>query len=366
MIKKRGLGAVIAVFLVTIAIFGITYGAWNAITTVFAPPATNQTQPITLTIQPSETPAQIADDLYNKGLIRNTLAFVVWARVKGLDTKLQAGTYTLKPGMTIDDIIGKLQNGQPAGKPLRVIDGYRLEQIAREANSIGLTNFNEQDFLNYVHHPETFPDVAKYPILQGKKSMEGLLYPDTYLVPVNYSAAQVIDLMLNEFTNALQANNLASLAQPHQLSEYQMIVLASIVQREASNVGQMPLIAGIYWNRVFAPTDETAGYMDADPTVEYAHDTDHPPAAQAPYWKNLNSLGTGSSVEPDSLWNTYTHKGLPPTPISSPSLAALKAAASPKQTSCYFFYNKPSDGSVVCEATFAKIQQDQQRDGLLK
>jgi UPF0755 protein len=135
-----------------------------------------------------------------------------------------------------------------------------------------------------------------------------------------------------------------------------MLILASIVQREASNAGQMPKIAGIYWNRLYKPTPETAGYLTSNPTVEYASDTDNPPS-DGNYWRDLNGLGTGTTVDKDSRWNTYTHRGLPPTPISSPGLAALQAAASPAPTNCYYFLLKPADGSVVCAQTSAQLQQ---------
>ena len=360
--KKRGRGAIIAVLLVTLVIFGALYGAWSAITTVFEPPMTTRTTQIPLVIQSGESTTQIADDLYQKGLIRNPLAFRIWARIKGLDTRLQAGAYLLKPGMSIDGIIAKLLNGQPDERRLAVIDGWRLEQIAAQASKAGLSNFNQQQFLTYTHHPDQFPDRAKYPILQKAPSMEGLLFPDTYLIPINDNTVQVIDMMLDEFTNAVQP--LVATAQQHQLSEYQMIILASIVQREAANTGQMPLIAGIYWNRQFKPTNETVGFLAADPTVVYGYVSDHLIASQANYWPDLNNLGTGTTVDPNSPWNTYTHKGLPPTPIASPNLAALKAAASPKPTNCYFFYNRPKDGAIVCEPTLEQIQQDEQRDHL--
>jgi UPF0755 protein len=356
--KKQGRGAIIAVFLVAIVIFGVIYEAWSMVTTVFEPPATNQSKQVTLTIQPKDTPAQVADELYRDGLIRNPTAFVVWAKVKGLDKTLEAGVYTLTPGMTIDGIITKLQNGQPDGKNLLVVEGYRLEQIAEKAGQAGLVNFSKQDFLNYTHNPGKFPDAAKYPILQGKKSMEGLLYPDTYVIPVNYNTTQIIDMMLTEFTNALQTNNLATLAQKHQLNEYTMITLASIVQREASNAGQMPLIAGIYWNRIYKSADSDIGgpYLKSDPTVEYAYYTDHPPT-DGNYWNDLNNLGKGANVDPTNHWNTYNFPGWTPTPISSPGLVALKAAASPQPTNCYYFLTKPSDGSLVCTQTYPEFLQ---------
>lgn len=357
--KKRGRGALIAVCLVALVVFGVIYGAWSTLTSIFEPPSITQTHQLTLVVQNGETTTQIADELYKDGLIRNPLAFRIWARIKGLDTHLEAGAYILTPGMTIDNIIAKLQEAQPDDKALEVFDGWRLEQIAAQANTLGLVNFKEQDFLNYTRHPDQFPDKAKYPVLQKAPSMEGLLFPDTYLVPLNYNTVQIIDMMLDEFTNAVQP--LLAKAQQHNLTEYQMVTLASIVQREAANTKQMGLIAGIYWKRINQPSTDVGGpYLQADPTVQYARDTDTPPTSASGYWGPLNDKG--SNIDPNSHWNTYNFPGWPPTAIASPNLDALKAAASPSQTNCYYFYNRPSDGAVVCEPTFQQIQQDEQRD----
>lgn len=277
-----------------------------------------------------------------------------------MDNSLQAGVYNLTPGQSVDGIIGKLQDGQPDAQNLLVIDGWRLEQIANQVDSLGLSNFSKQDFLNYTHHPDQFPDKAKYPLLKNLASMEGLMYPDTYSVPTGATTVQVIDMMLDDLNQVIQTNNLVALAQKNNLTEYQMITLASIVQREASNAQQMPLIAGIYWKRINQPSSDVGGpVLQSDPTVEYAYDTDNPPASGEHYWKDLNDRGTGSTVDAGNLWNTYTHPGWTPTPISSPNLAALKAAASPVPTNCYYFFTKSSDGSLVCEPTFKLIQIDE-------
>jgi UPF0755 protein len=355
MTRKRGRGAIIGVFLTALVIFGIIYGAWSTITTVFAPPVATHSGPITLAVKEGETTAQIADDLYAHSLIRNPLAFRIWARVKGLDTQLHAGAYILTPGMSIDRIVAKLLQQQPDEKRLAVIDGWRLEQIAAQTAALGLVNVNSQDFSKYIHHPDQFPDRARYAFLQKAPSMEGLLFPDTYLIPLNYNTVQVIDLMLDEFTRVVQQYNLAPQAQQHQLALYTMVVLASIVQREAANTGQMPLIAGIYWKRINQPSLDVGGpLLAADPTVQYARDSDKPPTTANGYWGPLDN--TGGQVDPGSRWNTYTHQGWPPTPIASPGLDALKAAASPAQTNCYYFFSK-QDGSLVCAPTYAQILQ---------
>ncbi len=332
-------------------------GIWFAVTTLFSPPSAVQHGPVPLVIRSGESTQEIADDLARKGLIRNAQVFRIWARIEGLDRHLQAGVYALTPGMGMEQIIHHLQSGQPDEKRLKIIEGWRLEQIAGQLRTLALPEFSVQDFLRYTHHPEQFPERARYPLLRQASSMEGLLFPDTYLIPINYTTAQVIEIMLNRLNQVVQEEHLAAQAQQHQLSEYQMIILASIVQREAANDKQMPLIAGIYWKRLYQPSPEIGARLEADPTVQYARDTDHPPSSPDHYWKPLND--TGGKIDPANPWNTYNprHAGWPPTPIASPGRQALQAAAAPTRTDCYFFLTRPGDGSLACAATYARFQQ---------
>src|SRR2546427_1443133 len=167
--KRRSTrGAIIAVLLLGLLIFGIVYYAWNTTTAIFQPvAAAGQGKDIPIEIQKGETTAQIADDLQARGLIRNALAFRLWARIKGLDAQLQAGGYNhLNTSMTISDIIDQLLTASPDVIYVVVPEGYRIEQIARLFAGAGLVKFNEQDFLKYTKHPDQFPDAGKYPILK--------------------------------------------------------------------------------------------------------------------------------------------------------------------------------------------------------
>jgi UPF0755 protein len=344
-------------------IFGGVYFAWTTVTDVFQPASASQPKTVAFVISSGESGAQIADALQSKGLIRNSLAFRVWARIKGLDTRLQAGAYNLSPSMTIDQLITQLLNAQPDAIPVTILEGWRIEQIANkfarnDAAYPPLMKFNKQDFLNETLRPTQFPDYAKYPFLKSipaGSGMEGFLFPDTYLVPVNATAREVINIMLTEFNARVQQNRLDTLAKQNKLSLYQMVILASIVQREALFDNDRPLVASVYWNRIYKPNAETVSTLDADPTVQYARDS--APGTKT-YWTPLND--SGRLIAPTSLWNTYTHQGFPPTPICSPGLASLKAAASPAQTGFYFFLSKP-DGRNVYEKTNAEFQLDVQK-----
>ncbi len=355
--------AIIAILLIGLAIFGVTYYAWNTTADIFQPVTTaGNGKSISFEISKGESTAQIATELQQKGLIRNSLAFRVWARIKGLDTHLEAGIYKkLNTSMTISDIIDQLLNAQPDAIRVLVLEGWRLEQIARQFSTAGLANFKVNDFLNYTKHINTFPNAAKYKILQNVpagSSMEGLLFPSSYAVPVDATASDVVGLLLQTMTDTITKNHLDTLAAQHNLSLYKMLTLASIVEREAgakNDVKERGDIASVYWNRIYKPNDETVGLLQADPTVQYARDTQTPPKT---YWQPLDD--SGSKIATDSQWNTYVVKGLPPTPICSPGLTSLQAAAAPANTDFYFFLTK-KDGHAVFAKTNAEFQQYEQQ-----
>src|SRR5437763_11776230 len=160
--------AIIAVLLLGALIFGGVYYAWNTAIDIFQPVTTpGQGRTIPIQIKSGETTAQIADNLQAKGLIRNALAFRIWARIKGLDAQLQAGGYNhLNTSMTISDIIDQLQTASPDVIYVSIPEGYRIEQIAHVFAGAGVVRFNEQDFLKYALHPGQFPDAGKYPVLK--------------------------------------------------------------------------------------------------------------------------------------------------------------------------------------------------------
>ncbi len=355
--------AILSVLLLGLLIFMLAIYGWNTASAIFLPVTNGSGKTVSVEITKGETTAQIADDLQKKGLIRNALAFRIWARIKGLDTNLQAGIYkNLNTSMTISQITDQLLNAQPDAVRVVIPEGWRLEQMAQRFADpgTGLPKFDAKQFLQYTQHINTFPDAAKYPILKlvpAGQSMEGLLFPASYEVPVDATASDVIDMMLQAMETTIQQNHLDTLAQQHQMNTYQMITLASIVEREVVYNKDRADVASVYWNRLFVPGNETAGFLDADPTVQYARDTD---AKQPPttYWTPLNDAAR--NIDPNSPWNTYTNKGLPPTPICGPGLASMEAAAAPPKTN-YLYFLAAKDGHIVYAATYAEFQQDEQK-----
>jgi UPF0755 protein len=357
--KKRGQrGAIIAVLLLGLLIFGGVYFAWTTVTDIFQPVNTDQGKTVVVVVQNGDTALQVANELQAKGLIHNALAFRIWARIKGLDIHLQAGAYKLNTSMSIDTIIGQLLNAQPDDFVVSIPEGLRIEQIAQRLGAAGLPRFDTQEFLKYTKHPIQFPNAAKYPILKSIPSgsgMEGLLFPDTYLIPVNATARDVVNMMLTEFSDKVQQNRLELLAKQNRMSLYQVVILASIVEREIIFDKDRPLVASVYWNRIYKPNNETEGLLDADPTVQYARDSQ---PGTTNYWKPLQDVG--GNIVPNSPWNTYIHKGFPPTPICNPGLVSMLAAAAPARTDYYFFLSK-KDGTNVYAKTLAEFEADKQK-----
>jgi UPF0755 protein len=347
--------AILSIFIVALLIFGSVVYAWNTTIDLFNPAGDSST-PIPLEIRPNETTAEIADDLQRKGLIRNALTFRIWARIKGLDQQLQAGYYKhLTPRMSIMEITDQLLNGQPDAIPYTIVEGYRIEQIANVfAKDNKLVKFKKDEFLNYAHHPDTFPDKEKHSLLQyipQDYGMEGLLFATTYEAPVQSTAQDIINLMLKMTEDTISKNNLEQIAKQHQYQNvYEMINLASVVERETGNektTNYRPQIASVYWNRIFKQNDETVGLLNADPTSQYGRDTANPPSK---YWSPIDDPHI------DSPYNTYDNKGLPPTPICSPGLASLQAAANPADTNYYFFF-AAKDGKNYFASTLAEFEQ---------
>lgn len=368
--KQRSWPAIVSVILLGAIIFYAVSYAWNTTTSVFQPANPNDKNAVSFAVAPGDTTAQIGEKLYQSGLIRDPLAFRVWARIKGLDTRLQAGVYNkLTPSMTISQIIDQLLDAQPDATRVVVPEGMRLEQIVKQFSTAQpkLVKFKADEFLNYTKHIDTFPDAAKYPILKDVpkgRSMEGLLFPATYDIPVNGTARDTVNKLLTITQNVvnddadtlkgLGVNQPLHLNKARQLNVYQAFILASLVEREVVHDEDRAGVASVYWNRILRPNNETVGLLNSDPSVQYARDSLKAPTS---YWKDLED--SGGLVAPDSIWNTYTHKGWPPTPICSPGLASLKAAAQPPQSDNYFFLGK-KDGHIVYaknKADFDKLVQ---------
>jgi len=276
----------------------------------------------TFTIELGESVNSVSSHLEVVGLIRDAESFRSYLIYSGLDTSIQAGKYKLSAAMSAIDIAHELQDATSAEVTFVVLSGWRTEEIANSLSTSGL-DITEQDFISAVQHPS-----IAYDFLAGATSSEGFLFPDSYIFARTITADELIDQLVRNFSLHLSAD-MKNGFEKQGLTVYQAVTLASIVEREAVQDEEKPLIASVYLNRL-----RIGMKLDADPTVQYAMGYD---SVSRGWWKNPLSL---DDLKFNSLYNTYTYVGLPPAPISNPGLKALQAVAFPGETSYYYFRAK--------------------------
>jgi UPF0755 protein len=278
-------------------------------------------------IEIGESVDSVANHLESVGLIRDADSFRTYLIYSGLDTSIQAGTYQLSTAMSALDIAHELQDATPEEVTFVVLPGWRVEEIAESLSTSGLP-ITYDEFLSAAKTPP-----QEFDFLAGATSVEGFLYPDSYIFPRGpFSAQEMIAEMIRSFAVHLTPD-LRNGFEQQGLTVYQAVTLASMVEREAVQEEEQASIASVYLNRF-----KIGMKLDADPTVQYAIGYN---ILQRTWWTNPLSL---LDLEINSVYNTYIYEGLPPTPIANPSLGALRAVAFPAETP-YLFFRARCDGS---------------------
>ncbi len=324
-------------------------------------PAGDDSTLVTFVVQPGETAAQVAARLEEEGLVVNGEVFRRFMTYQGLDRTLEAGTYRLRADMTMHDIARALPAACADTVTVTIPEGWRMEQVAWLLEQQGLVRAD--DFLAHARSAQyDYPWLANRP---PGATLEGFLFPDTYQLPTETTPAAIVDLMLSNF-NAKAAPEITTRLAGKQLFDiqtgqyrpmtlYDVIILASIVEREAVVPDERPIIASVYYNRLDpAHVEETALRLSADPTVQYAKGYD----PQTGNWWNPMLPGEGQTI--DSPYNTFRVQGLPPGPICSPGLASILAVLNPAQTD-YLYFHAIGDGSHVFASTLEEHLKNQQQ-----
>jgi UPF0755 protein len=324
-------------------------------------PAGDNPSPVTFTVEPGETAAQVAASLEEQGLVVNGEVFRRFMTYHGLDVSLEAGTYALRQTMTMHEIAEALQYGAGDALTVTIPEGWRMEQVGWLLEQQEL--MRADDFVAQARTGQyDYAWLADRP--QGA-TVEGFLFPDTYELATDASAANVIELMLSTF-DARVAPEIAGrlpgqmifdvgLGNYRPMTVYDVVTLASIVEREAVVPDERPIIASVYLNRLDpAYVEETALRLSADPTVQYAKGFD----PETGNWWNPMLPGEGQTIE--SPYNTFQVQGLPPGPICSPGLASILAVLNPADTN-YLYFHAIGDGSHVFAATLEEHLQNQQQ-----
>ena len=267
------------------------------------------------TVNDGEPTHAIAQRLEQTGIILDADAFLDYLTYTGLDTSLQAGDYQFESFMSMVDVARTMQDITPQDVTFVVLPGWRMEEIAASLPTSGLSAEPEA-FLQSARTP------INYPFLGGASTNEGFFLPDSYILPRATDADGLVEALIRNFSLHL-TSELETGFSNQNLTVYQAVTLASMVERESVINEEMPLIASVFLNRLYA-----GWKLDSDPTVQYAVGFD------GNWWPNPLSA---FDLEFDSPYNTYLYTGLPPAPIANPSLEALSAIANPVTTNYYFF-----------------------------
>lgn len=274
----------------------------------------------------------IADLLHEKGLLRDRRVFVIYVWRHELSRRLQAGDYQLHTQLSVAELAEALQSGY-FERRVMFPEGTTIAQMARrlaEAQLIG----DAGDFTRLKADSQ----LIQLAQAADAPSLEGFLFPDTYSFEPGIAPRQIAERMIRSFNrHAADALSSPTLALDQPLSRLELVTLASMIEREARSIEEMPLMASVYYNRL-----KRDMRMECDATVHYALDD----------WSRAL---TYKDLEIDSPYNTYRHKGLPPGPICNPSKEALRAAAHPAR-SRYLFYVYRGDGTHEYTETYEAHQ----------
>lgn len=309
------------------------------------------------TIAPGEPALYIAYRLQAEEFIQDADLLNLYLRVHGLDRYLDAGNFLLSGSMTIPEIAAALQAPSYEEVTVTLPEGLRMEEIAMRLEEHFV--IDRDTFLQAVSRPREmaiFDDYTFLADLPPDAGLEGYLFPDTYRFPVR---AENPDIVLAKFLDNFDTRIGRDRLQGSRtgLAGRELVILASIIEREAVLSEERPLIASVYLNRLDGQcASEVRGlYLESDPTVQFPLGN-----AEQGWWPPIQ---IEDYRRVDSPYNTFLYPGLPPGPIANPGLSSLEAAYAPAQTVYCFFHTAGPDGNHAFARTYAEHQQNVTRYG---
>ena len=271
-----------------------------------------------ITIKPNSGLKSIANQLVTQNVLPRALPFVVLAKLMQKESELQAGDYTLNKNVSPYQLLLSLNHGKATQGSVTFIEGKTFKQMrAKLAN-----NDSVKTTIADLSDKEVMRIVGK-----GEKHAEGLFFPETFYFDRN-TADTVLLKRAYEIMQAKLAKAWANRASglPYKNS-YEALIMASIVEKETGKASERPMIAGVFLNRL-----RIGMRLQTDPTVIYG------------MGDNFDGNIRRKDLSADTIYNTYTRDGLPPTPIAMPGLASIEAALHPEKTKALYFVGK-GDGS---------------------
>jgi UPF0755 protein len=313
------------VFIIAFGLVAVLYGLYQ-----FHSPVGGSEAKV-IEIQSGETVKSIAKNLADQHLIRSSFWFESYVWLTKSQNKLQAGKYSLSPNSSIVQIEEMISQGQVTENDIWVTipEGFTLSQTQSRFIEAGLPISQGMDKATIKDYAADYRFMSDAP---PDRNLEGFLFPDTYKFKDDVSQQDIIMKMLDNFDKKLTPSMRQEIArQGHSI--YEIVTMASILEKEVKSLNDLKLVSGIFWKRINdkypLQTDATLSYILGD------KDASH----------------TIEQTKIDSPYNTYKYAGLPPGPISNPGYSAIEAAIYPQPSDYYFFLTKPDTGEAVFSKT---------------
>jgi UPF0755 protein len=274
----------------------------------------------------------VTDSLTAHGVVSNPRWFKLLARVRGVDRSVHAGVYEFPAGTSPWTVLDMLARGKKAALRFTVPEGLTILDIAELAAArLGV---NEDSFVRAARDPRTATALLGFRV----PSAEGFLRPETYVLPADINASELIRFMVEGFKSSWKPEWDARL-DSLKMSRLQLVTLASIVEGEARADEEREIIAGVYLNRL-----RIGMALQADPTVQYAISLKRGRRKSRLFQKDYQI---------ESPYNTYLHPGLPPGPVNSPGIRSIEASLYPADVRFLYFVARP-DGRHVFSRTYGE------------
>ena len=275
------------------------------------------------------TAKEIAKDLEEAGLIRSSTSFYLYIKSENLGSKILAGRFQLNESMNVPEILEALTDLSSSESVITIQEGLKIRNIDEKLVELGL--LNPGDFKSGVQNWngwEYYEFLNQNELSSLELVLEGYIYPDTYFLDsLEFTADDLIYLSLDNFERKLSELDLESSTIYKKYSLHEIITMASIIENEVFGVQDRKVVSGILWKRL-----ENTWTIGADATLLYIKD---------------DNIISSADLETDSPYNTRKNLGLPPGPISNPSIESINAALFPTETDYWFYLTTLETGKVI-------------------
>jgi UPF0755 protein len=298
-------------------LLGVLYGIYLLVSALFG----GGEEPVTIVVEKGDTLSSVADKLKEAGVIRSSTLFKIESRIEGADTEIKAGEYRFAPGESRDEILKTLSSGDSiSALTITIPEGLTLEQTAQVVEK--QSGIPAEEFKAAAEKTDYGYKFLDDPAIE---TSEGFLFPKQYEFEKGTDAEQIVNRLLEQYLLETKDLDFAAAQERLNLTEYELITTASLIEKESANPEERPIIASVIYNRI-----RSGMPLQVDATIQYV------------LGKPKEDLKL-ADLEVDSPYNTYENPGLPPGPIASPSRESIQAALKPAETD-YLYYVLEADG----------------------